>query len=68
MPRPNKTFRRHKINAGIAYKRGDRKEAYELWAKAAAGIKELHEKKRNKNKPEEKTPEPTEGAPETTPG
>ncbi len=57
MPRPNKTFRRQKINAAIAFKRGDRKEAYKLWEKAAAGIKELREKKRNKNKPTEEAPE-----------
>ena len=60
MPRPNKVFRRHKINAAIAYKRGDRKEAYELWQKAATGLKGLRDKKRHKNKPEEKTPEPAE--------
>ena len=48
MPRPNKAFRRNKINAAIAYKRGDRKEAYTLWAKASAGIAELREKKQNK--------------------
>ena len=57
MPRPNKTFRRQKINAAIAFKRGDRKEAYQLWEKAATGIKELREKKRNKNKPTEEPPE-----------
>ncbi len=57
MPRPNKTMRRHKINAAIAYKRGDRKEAYTLWEKAAAGIKEMHEKKVKKKKAE---PEATE--------
>ena len=60
MPRPNKALRRHKINAAIAYKRGDRKEAYELWEKAATGTKELREKKRNKNKPEEDGAEATE--------
>ena len=60
MPRPNKTFRRHKINAAIAFKRGERKEAYELWEKAAAGLKELREKKRNKHKTEEKHGEAAE--------
>ena len=40
-----------KINAAIAYNRGDRKEAYKLWEKAAAGLKEHREKKRNKHKP-----------------
>ncbi len=49
MPRPTKAFRRMKINAAIAYKRGDKKEAYALWQKAAAGMKEHREKKQNKN-------------------
>ncbi len=53
MPRPNKTFRRQKINAALAYKRGEREEAYKLWEKAAAGIKELHAKRRKLNKTEE---------------
>ena len=57
MPRPTKTFRRMKINAAAAWKRGDRKEAYELWEKAAAGLKEHREKKHNKNKPPD---QPTE--------
>ncbi|MFQ5590096.1 MAG: hypothetical protein ACE5HE_02930 [Phycisphaerae bacterium] len=39
-----------KVNAAIAFKRGDRKEAYALWAKAAAAMKERREKKRNKHK------------------
>jgi len=65
MPRPTKALRRMKINAAIAYKRGDRKEAYDLWEKAAAGLKEHREKKRNKNKPaEESSPAPTEEASE----
>ena len=51
MPRPTKVFRRQKVNAGIAWKRGDKKEAYELWEKAAAALKEHRTKKRNKNKP-----------------
>lgn len=53
MPRPTKAFRRMKINAAIAYKRGEKKEAYKLWEKAAAGMKEHREKKQNKNKPAE---------------
>ena len=53
MPRPTKAFRRQKVNAGIAWKRGDRKEAYELWEKAAASLKEHRGKKHNKNKPAE---------------
>ena len=48
MPRPAKATRRQTINAGIEYKKGNRKEAYELWKKAAAGRKEQYEKKRNK--------------------
>lgn len=50
MPRPTKVFRRQKINAAIAWKRGDRKEAYKLWEKAAASLKEHRAKKRNKKK------------------
>ena len=53
MPRPTKAFRRMKINATIAYKRGDREEAYKLWEKAAAGYRDHREKKRTKNKPPE---------------
>ncbi|MFQ5414612.1 MAG: hypothetical protein ACE5E6_09165 [Phycisphaerae bacterium] len=49
MPRPNKTFTRQRINAGIAYKRGDKKEAYKLWDKAAAGLKELRDAKRKRH-------------------
>ena len=48
MPRPTKAFRRHKISAAEEWKKGNRKEAYELWAKAAVGLKEHREKKRNK--------------------
>ncbi len=51
MPRPTKAFRRMKIQAAVAYKRGEKKEAYQLWEKAAAGLKEHRDKKRNKNKP-----------------
>lgn len=50
MPRPTKAFRRMKIQAAISYKRGEKKEAYKLWEKAAAGIKEHRAKKHNKNK------------------
>ena len=53
MPRPTKVFRRQKVNAGIAWKRGDRKEAYELWEKAAAALKDHRAKKHNKSKPAE---------------
>ena len=50
MPRPAKTIRQQKINAGVEYKKGNRKEAYEMWAKAAAARKEHYEAKRNKKK------------------
>ncbi len=53
MPRPTKTFRRQRLSAAAAWKRGDKKEAYKLWEKAAAALKEHREKKRNKNKPTE---------------
>lgn len=55
MPRPTKTFRRMKIQAAAAYKRGEKTEAYKLWQKAAVGMKEYREKKINKNKPTEAT-------------
>ncbi len=50
MPRPTKTLRRMKVNAAAAWKRGEKKEAYALWSKAAAGLKEHLEKKHNKKK------------------
>ncbi len=53
MPRPTKTFRRQRLSAAAAWKRGDKKEAYQLWEKAAAALKEHREKKRDKNKPTE---------------
>ena len=62
MPRPNKAFRRQKINAAIAWKRGDKKEAYKLWEKAAKGTKEHREEKRHKNKAAETTDESGEPA------
>lgn len=51
MPRPNKAIRRQKINAAIAWKKGDRKEAWTLWDKADKARKELQAKKLPK-KPE----------------
>lgn len=48
MPRPTKAFKRQRLNAAEAWKRGEKKEAYDLWAKAAAGLKEHREKKVNK--------------------
>lgn len=48
MPRPTKAFRRMKVNAALAYKRGEKEEAYKLWQKAAVGLKEHRENKHNK--------------------
>ncbi|MGB2986889.1 MAG: hypothetical protein WBE26_13540 [Phycisphaerae bacterium] len=53
MPRPTKAFRRQKINAATAWKRGDKKEAYKLWGEAAAGLKKHWAKKHHKSKPAE---------------
>ena len=50
MPRPSKTIRRQIVNAGIEYKKGNRKEAYEIWEKAAAARKEAFKAKHNKKK------------------
>ena len=50
MPRPTKGFRRQRLNAIVAWKRGDKKEAYKLWETAAAALKEHRAKKRNKKK------------------
>ncbi|MCP4593291.1 MAG: hypothetical protein GY842_21350 [bacterium] len=46
MPRPSKTVRRQCVNAGLEYKRGNRTEAYKIWAKAAASRLELQAKKK----------------------
>lgn len=62
MPRPTKAFRRQKVNAAQAWKRGDRKEAYKLWEDAAKGLKEHRAKKHNKKKPEETTEGESAGA------
>ncbi len=56
MPRPTKAFKRQRINAALAYKRGEKKEAYDLWDKAAQGMKEHLAKKRNKKKAAEDKP------------
>jgi hypothetical protein len=48
MPRPTKAFRRIKLNAAAAWKRGERKEAYKLWEQASKSYKAHTEKKRNK--------------------
>ena len=61
MPRPTKAFHRQRINAALAWKRGDKKEAYKLWEKAAASLSEHRSKKHNKNKPAEEG-EATESA------
>lgn len=50
MPRPAKASNRQRINAAIEFKKGNRKEAYVLWEKAAAARKERLDAKRNKKK------------------
>ena len=50
MPRPTKAIRRQLINAGLAWKKGDRKEAAKLWANADKTRKEVQAKKK-KGKP-----------------
>ena len=57
MPRPSKTFKRQKINASIAYKRGEKAEAYKLWEEAAKGLKELRQKKSTRHQAKESTPD-----------
>jgi len=50
MPRPTKAIRRIRLSAAAAWKRGEKKEAYAQWEKAAASLKEHRYKKQNKNK------------------
>jgi len=50
MPRPAKTSNRQRINASIEFKKGNKKEAYALWQKAADARKERRDAKRNKKK------------------
>lgn len=62
MPRPTKAIRQTRLSAASAWKRGEKEEAYKLWEKAAASLKEHYTKKHNKKKPAkgEATPEGTE--------
>jgi len=60
VPRPNKTVRRQKINAGLEWKKGNRQEAYKLWADADKARKEVQAKKQKSKKPAE--PPAEEGA------
>ena len=53
MPRPSKTVRRQKIDAGIEYNKGNRKEAYKMWAKAAETRRELQAKKKKHQQAQE---------------
>ena len=62
MPRPTKAFRGQKVNAALAYKRGDRTEAYKLWEQAAKSLKEMRQQKRVRHQKKEE--EPVEAAPE----
>ncbi len=64
MPRPTKAFRRQRVTAAQEWKRGNKKEAYSLWEKAAAGLKEHRDKKRNKKKPAGAPAAPAEAAAE----
>lgn len=50
MPRPTKAFRTQRLAAVEAWKKGERKEAYKLWEKAATSLKEHRAKKKNKHK------------------
>jgi len=65
MPRPTKAIRRQKLNAAAAWKRGEKKEAYKLWAEATAALKEHQTKKRTKNTT---AATPAEGAQPAQPG
>ncbi len=61
MPRPKKALRRVRMSAIVAWKKGDKKEAYTLWEKAAAGRKEHYAKKRaNKSASAKTEPEAAE--------
>lgn len=51
MPRPIKAFKRQKVQAAVAWKKGEKKEAYALWEKAAAGRKAHLTKKKTKAPP-----------------
>ncbi len=63
MPRPTKTIRRQKTNAAIAWKKGDRKEAYKLWGEADKARKEVQaKKKKNKMGTTAETSEEGEGS------
>ena len=65
MPRPTKAFKRQRVNAAIAWKKGERKEAYELWAKAAKGMSDHRAGKKNKNKTVEAAAAPEPAAAES---
>lgn len=55
--RKTKDIKRKKINAGIEYKKGNRKDAYKMWAEAKKEMDEL----RGRNKPVEQE-KPAEAA------
>ncbi len=67
MPRPTKAIRRQLVNAGLAWKKGDRKEACKLWASADKSRKEIQVKKKKCQPPsesaaaQEAVAEPSEG-------
>ena len=63
MPRPTKAFRRQKVNAAIAYKRGDRTQAYKLWEQAAKNLREARQQKRVRHQKKEEEAVPAEVTP-----
>ena len=52
MPRPTKALHQKRLQAAVAWKRGEKKDAYKLWEDAAASLKEHRAKKHNKKKGE----------------
>ena len=62
MPRPSKAVRRQKVNAGLEFRKGNKKEAYSLWAKAAATRLELQAKKKKHKQGQKKADEAPAGS------
>ncbi|HVP11113.1 MAG TPA: hypothetical protein VMV94_08020 [Phycisphaerae bacterium] len=61
--RKTKDIKRKKELAGMEYKKGNRKEAYEMWASAKKEMDEL----RGRNKPAEEAKSAEEAKPAETP-
>jgi len=51
--RKGKEIKRKRMEAGVEYKRGNRKDAYKMWGDAKKELDEL----RGRNKPAKDTPE-----------